>query len=79
MRQEAGRGWPCAVTWSTLSPMARAYVEELPHEWGDRQVIITAWRAAGYRVEREVSLGSGKSRLVVSGKAERPGADGRAS
>lgn len=41
---------------ANLCGMARAWVE-LPHGWGPQQVIITAWKRAGYKADRLVCGG----------------------
>lgn len=45
--------------------MARVYVE-LPDGWGPQRLIITAWRDAGYRVDRLVTV-YGPDLLVFNG------------
>lgn len=51
---------------SDAAHMARAYVE-LPYGWGPQRLIITAWRRAGYDVDRLVCEPISPDLLIFNG------------
>lgn len=50
----------------------RVYVE-LPEGWGPSQVVLTAWRRAGYPVEQVRSMATGERRMVFVAAAAAAG------